>query len=103
MSGGSYNYLCHKSVDEILIGGMRDLQDMADRLAKLGYADDAARETQTLIHDIRAFLNRSETATERLADVWKNVEWWDSSDRGEDAVKAALTTYRGLDAVEGES
>lgn len=103
MSGGSYNYLCRKSIDEILVGGRADLQEMADRLAKLGYADDAARETQNLMQDIRAFLNRTESAAERLSEVWKNVEWWDSGDRSEDAVKHALASYRGIAAETTEA
>lgn len=96
MSGGSYNYLYRKSVEEITAshGGISDLEEMANRLAELGYGSDAARETQALLLDIRAFMNRSETIVNRLEQVWKTVEWLDSGDGGQDDVKAALDAYR---------
>jgi Holliday junction resolvasome RuvABC DNA-binding subunit len=71
MSGGSYNYLCHSWDLDDLDKHESDLEDMADRLAALGYAQDAARETQALL------------------------EWWDSNDWSEDQVKEALAKYRG--------
>lgn len=40
MSGGSFDYLCHKEVGDLL-EHERTLQEMADELARLGYADDA--------------------------------------------------------------
>jgi len=95
MSGGSYNYLCHASADEMM-NKVSDLQDMADRLAGLSYASDAARETQELLLIVRQFENRIEASTNRLHDVWRAVEWWDSCDSSEDSVKAALDAYREL-------
>jgi len=95
MSGGSYNYLCYANPDE-LINKTVDLQDMADRLAGLGYAPDAARETQELLLIVRQFENRIAAATGRLQKVWKAVEWWDSGDSSEDGVKTSLDDYRKL-------
>ncbi len=94
MSGGSYNYLCFKEIDE-LINMQSDLQDMSDRLAGLGYATDAARETQELIQIIRQSINRMEPIKKRLYGIWHAVEWWDSCDSGEDDLKSELKRYRG--------
>lgn len=94
MSGGSYNYLCGKSSEDI-IEAEGDLQRMSDRLAGLGYAPDAAKETEELILIIRQFRNRVDARIYRLGKVWQAVEWWDSADWGEDSLKEALAKYRG--------
>ncbi|MEU2780543.1 hypothetical protein [Streptomyces sp. NPDC007110] len=94
MSGGSYSYL-HTAVDlEDLQARRHDLEDMASRLAALGYAQDAARETEELLVLFRQWQTRAEVRIARLADLWYRVERWDSGDGGEDAVKAALSKYR---------
>lgn len=73
---------------------------MADALAGLGYAADAAKETQALILEIRAARNRLQASIDRLAPVWKAMEWWQSRDTSEDDLKAALAGYRGEEAKE---
>lgn len=93
MSGGSYNYLCHKDA-EALLNSTADLESMIDRLAGLGYAEDAAVESQNLLLTLRQFRVRMDTSINRLSEVWRSVEWWDSNDSGEDTVKAALEKYR---------
>lgn len=93
MSGGSYNYLCHAEA-ETLVNYTVELQEMADRLAGLGYADDAARETQELLLTIRQCQNRIKSIADRMSGVWRAVEWWDSCDTSEDSVKSALEKYR---------
>lgn len=93
MSGGSYDYLCYKEADDI-INSTNELQQMADRLAGLGYADDAAKETQQLLLTIRQYKNRINSSIQRLQGVWHAIEWWDSCDSGEDGVKDALKNYR---------
>lgn len=96
MSGGSYNYLIHKDAGELLQGnGVGDLQAMSDRLAGLGYAVDAARETQEVLLQIRQAQNRIQTSIDRLRVVWRAVEWWDSCDSSESDLKKALGEYRG--------
>lgn len=100
MSGGSYNYLCHTWDLSDLTQKKGDLADMFDRLAGLGYAEDAARETYTLLVQLRQFEIQTMVHVERLQDLWKAVEWWDSADTGEDSVKKALADYR---KIEGES
>jgi hypothetical protein len=93
MSGGSYNYLCYKDGHQIL-EAMGDLEAMSARLAGLGYANDAAAETEDLLVLMRQALNRVGVRMRRLEKVWHAVEWWDSADYGEDQVKEALAEYR---------
>lgn len=94
MSGGSYDYLFVKDPEQLL-QMQETIQNMADRLAGLGYAKDAALETQQLLLTLRQFENRIRAIADRLSDVWKAVEWWDSNDSGEDGVIHALAEYRG--------
>ena len=101
MSGGSYNYLYTAMDLEDLQARRHDLEDMATRLAGLGYAQDAARETEELLLLFRQWETRAAVRLKRLTDVWHAVEWWDSNDSGEDAVREALTKYRGDHADAG--
>lgn len=94
MSGGSYNYLFAASPSLLVEQHEDNLRRMADRLAALGYAEDAARETEETILIIRQMEVRLQARINRLADVWHAVEWWDSGDRGEDGLRAALEAYR---------
>ena len=96
MSGGSYSYLCYAEAEK-LMEKTEDLQNMADRLAGLGYAQDAAQETMDVLLTIRQFENRINAMTKRLEDIWKAVEWWDSCDTTEERVKEELIAYRKID------
>lgn len=94
MSGGSYNYL-HAAQDlEDLHARRYELEAMTARLAGLGYAQDAARETEELLVLFRQWETRAAVRISRLEDIWHRVERWDSGDSGEDSVKAALAAYR---------
>lgn len=95
MSGGSYDHLCHAFDLDDLLGKRGSLREMADRLAGLGYAEDAAKETEELLVLLNQWSVRAEVRRNRLAEVWKAVEWWDSGDRSEGAVREALAAYRG--------
>lgn len=95
MSGGSYNYLYTAQDLEDLRSRRYDLEEMAARLAGLGYAQDAARETEELLLLYRQWETRASVRMRRLADVWHAVEWWDSNDSGEGEVRQALANYRG--------
>lgn len=95
MSGGSYNYLFEAQDLEDLQARRFDLEEMASRLAGLGYAQDAARETEELLVLFRQWETRAAVRMSRLACVWKAVEWWDSHDSSEDRVHEALAAYRG--------
>ena len=81
MSGGSFNYLHIRDVQE-LFDNEGNLQEMADKLASLGYADDAARETLEVLLTLRQFKIRIGTRARRLSGIWQAVEWWDSGDGG---------------------
>lgn len=95
MSGGSHNYLCFKEdTDLFKLGTLNDMEFMASRLTELGY-EDAAKETLQLKYMVQQALVRSQVMKGRLQDVWKSVEWLDSSDSGLDAVAKAMATYRG--------
>ena len=98
MSGGSFNYLYCKSIDKLL--WTEDLKRMADALAELGYAQDAAKATHQVILSIRRAQAEIEAGVEALSGVWKAVEWWVSCDWGEDSVKEALAEYRGENGSE---
>ena len=88
MSGGSYEYLSLKDLDEVCC--MEDqLLSMHARLLQLG-AVDAAAETMALINHI----NESHAMIDKLQGVWKSVEWMDSGDWGMKSVESALSRYR---------
>jgi hypothetical protein len=95
VSGGSYNYLCHVVEAEELFAKASQLQDMAERLAGLGWAEDAAKDAYDLLAILQTQRVRIEAAIDRLRVVFSAVEWWDSNDSGEDAVRKALAEYRG--------
>lgn len=94
MSGGSYNYLCHAGDLDGLWAKRGSLDEMAERLAGLGYARDAALETEELVTLLRQWDVRATARISRLAGVWKAIEWWDSCDYGEDDVRETLAQYR---------
>lgn len=93
MSGGSFNYLCYAELPDLLNRDW-DIQSMADELAKLGYAKDAAKETMDLLLDLRSAVNRLETRKEHISDVWKALEWWHSGDWSEESFKEELEKWR---------
>lgn len=94
MSGGSFNYLYSKDVSE-LMNSMDDLVAMRDQLAKVGYAQDAARETDELICMINQFQVLIGVRMDRLRSTWQAMEWWKSYDIGEEGFQDSLNDYRG--------
>lgn len=72
-----------------------DLQKMADAIAKLGYAPDAAKEAMDFLLTIRACQNRLEAMRDRLSPIFYAMEWWQSGDSSEEDFKEALGRYRG--------
>lgn len=93
MSGGSYNYLCYKDAQDI-VDYQTDLADMQARLSGLDYAQVAAKDTQAVLDEIRVLFDSIEVKIKALQPIWRAVEWWDSNDSGEDAVKAAIANYK---------
>jgi hypothetical protein len=91
VSGGSYDYLYAK---DFWLNVPGELQEMADRLTGLGF-HDAAVETNQFRLELQAANARIEAHQKRLADVWKAVEWTDSSDWGPDSIDRAIAAYRG--------
>ncbi len=87
------NSLCVHNADSI--GEMQDeLQQMADRLAGLGYADDAARDTLQTLVEVRQARSRIQARLDRLCEVWRAVERWDCNCGSERVVRAAIADYR---------
>lgn len=93
LSGGSYNYLCYRSVEE-LITRSDELNDMRDALIKSGYTD-IAKDTQRLIEYIESAKVRIEVLFEQLEPVFHAVEWHESSDYCKDTMIKVLEKYRG--------
>lgn len=94
MSGGSWNYLYCKDVDELMNGSSTELlQDMADRLNSAGF-EDVAKDTQRLVEYIKSASIRIETLFEALSPVFKAVEWFDSGDWGKETLNNEVLKYR---------
>lgn len=93
MSGGSFNYLCHKESLSDLSETLYDLEDMRECLIKYGY-DDIAKDTQRLIEYIKSAKVRVETLAEMLRDVFHAVEWYENADIGMDSMIRELEKYR---------
>jgi len=70
-------------------------EELANALAKLGYADDAAKETTELLLLLRQTRVRAEAIQGRLEDVWRTLWQWSEYKMSEDMVKVALKRYRG--------
>lgn len=80
---------------EVLEASDMKLSEMADQLAKLGYAEDAARETTELLLLLRQTRVRAEAIQSRLAKLWAVMWKWSEFKCGEDTFKDALAGYRG--------
>lgn len=94
MSGGSWNYLFCKDIDELMQhSNIETLEEMADYLNQNGY-EDVAKDTRRLVEYIKSAKIRVETLFEMLSPVFKAVEWFDSADCGKDRVDKAIEEYR---------
>lgn len=93
MSGGSFHYLYQADPAVMLESRREDLANMVSALTELG-AQDAARETETILLILTHFETRMEARIARLAPVWKAVEWYRSADSSIEAVTKALAKYR---------
>jgi hypothetical protein len=88
VSGGSYDYL-FASFPEQLSVRLEDIQRMAQRLDALGHKK-AAADTQRVV---QALQNASRLATKDLREMWRCVEWLDSSDYSAEQVAASARDY----------
>lgn len=93
MSGGSYNYLCFKTPEE-LPQAAHELERMLDDAILLGYADDFAAELANLRGLMRRYHIRAEQAMRNLELPMRSMEWWRSCDYGEDDFKRDLAKWR---------
>lgn len=92
MSGGSWDYLYCKDIDEIMASA-EDLQDMSDRLMALGYTD-VAQDTQRLVEYVHSARIRIDSLFKALSPVFKAVEWFDSGDWGGETLDDEIWKYR---------
>lgn len=92
MSGGSYNYLYIAAGSRDLAQRYDDLVEMRDRLNSIAPGSRAATDTAALVAAIDDLGARSAP----LADVWREIEWWDSCDGSEDQARAAVAAYEPL-------
>ena len=94
MSGGSWNYLYLKEIDDLMQrSNIETLEEMADYLNQNGY-EDVAKDTRRLVEYIRSAKIRVETLFEMLSPVFKAVEWYYSADWGKYKVDEAIEEYR---------
>ena len=95
MNEGSFDYLYVADILDEVEKRSEAIERMAETIAKLGYAPDAAQETFELLLEIRATEARMKAYQSRLESLWQAVEWWRSGDWGEERVREALAKYRG--------
>jgi len=94
MSGGSHGYLYGKEASELFSEyGIDLLEGMAMSLIKHD-ADDIAGELLFYRDLIKQVLETVEKMQEKMLDVFKAVEWRDSSDIGENELQEVIEKYR---------
>lgn len=94
MSGGSFNYLFHKEVSDLMEGqGIEDLKEMIEELEDNGF-EDIAKDSITIYEDIQRIKLDLEKKLDRLSPVWRAVEYWRSADCSLDDVKKEVEKYR---------
>ena len=100
MSGGAFNYLCYKEIEEIF-NHIGDLEDMRESLIKYGY-EDIAKDTQRLIEYIKSAECVIGTLKDMLEPVFHAVEWYESADYGKDTMIEVLEKYRRKELESGK-
>lgn len=102
MSGGSYDYLCYVETEDVFAHyRIQNLVAIKDRLVVLGH-EDAARNVQSLIRNIRLSVSSIGEQLDLLRGVLKAVEWLDSADYGEDQVAEAVEALGKMPATQEE-
>lgn len=93
MSGGSFDYLyAVGELDDLYLKRLR-LEEMATYLMDIG-AVDAGWETRDIQLDLIRFERLQLHRAQRLAGVWKAVEWVVSADWSPAQIDQALAEYR---------
>lgn len=105
MSGGSWDYLCYKDIEDLattspsgcghVSGSWVDVLDaMAQRLEREGAPDaaDATRDVRDRVIELR---DRAHGSLESgLTNIWRAVEWVDSCDSGPEAIAESVAQWR---------
>lgn len=92
MSGGSFNYLCCREIEDLFYH-ISDLEDMRESLIKYGY-EDIAKDTQRLIEYIKSAECVIGTLKDMLEPVFRAVEWYESADYSKETMIEILEKYR---------
>jgi len=91
MSGGSFNYLSYKDIDDLWYGAGPEWDWMLDELDKL--CPEAAVNMRKIKTDHDEFIKQNQSLWNDLQPVLHAVEWWRSNDWGKDQVDEAIQTY----------
>ena len=92
MSGGSLSYLYNKQFPEVC-NYIDEMKKVEKELISQGYTD-IARDVRRLIEYCLTAENRISVLFDNLSDVFHAVEWYYSSDYGEDTLIKELDRYR---------
>ena len=94
MSGGSYNYLFCKGAEDLLYGqGLGDLNEMAETLLDMGYSEEA-KETYAILFEVKKVREELEGRVNKISDLWKAVEYYESMDADIEAIKVEVEKLR---------
>lgn len=94
MSGGSFNYLYCLAYDLRGIVERREtLTEMLEALRHEYPDSKATRDTEQLVAALDALDEAVRLGAERLAPVWRAVEWEHSGDTAEEDTLAAIEAY----------
>lgn len=88
MSGGAYGHLCWFT-DEVF-GREESVRGMADRVSELAPGSDAACELRSIVAALAGAAER----LDKMEELLKAVEWYDSGDRGEEQAVAAIAEFK---------
>lgn len=91
MSGGSLNYLCYKSPEE-LFHYIGEMEEVEAELITRG-AMDIAKDVRRLIEYIKTAENHISVLSEQLNPIFRAVEWCLSGDIGENSLLETLENY----------
>lgn len=92
MSGGSYDYLYARQIEDF-VRNTENIRRMMARLDALGYKD-ASIETGKFIAELEKLVASLEARQAELADIWQAVEWRDSGDWGPEDIAKAVEEWR---------
>lgn len=95
MSGGSFNYLYCKDVDQLL-EAREQLDAMRDALVERGLSDVVAEHDAIVkyLRNLQSQMDGLEKIVGRLSPIWKAIEWHASHDWGPERVELAVEAYR---------